>query len=72
MTLKLASDDYSSVDYIFSWLGHADLLLAIVKLIEDKFNADYDVNQVGVQAILLVEDSITFFKIFGCLYWNTL
>lgn len=62
MTLKLASDDYSSVDYIFSWLGHADLLLAIVKLIEDKFNADYDVNQVGVQAILLVEDSITFYS----------
>lgn len=62
MTLKIANDDWSSVDYIFSWLGHADLLLAIVKLIEDNFNADYDVNQVGVQAILLVEDSITFYS----------
>ncbi|MBN2747046.1 MAG: phosphoenolpyruvate synthase, partial [Bacteroidales bacterium] len=61
-TLKIASDDLSSVDYVFSWLGHADLLLAIVKLIEDKINADYDVNQVGVQAILLVEDSITFYS----------
>jgi CheY-like chemotaxis protein len=62
MTLKLASEDLSSVDYIFSWLGHADLLLAIVKLIEDKFNADYDVMEVGVQVILLVEDSITFYS----------
>lgn len=62
MTLKIESVDASTVDYIFSWLGHADLLLAIVKLIEDKFNADYDVNEIGVQAILLVEDSITFYS----------
>ena len=61
-SLKLAKDDLSSVDYVFSWLGHADLLLAIVKLVEDKFNAPYDVNEIGVQVILLVEDSITFYS----------
>ncbi len=49
-------------DYVFSWLGNADLLLAIIKLIEDKMNADYDINEIGVQAIILVEDSVRFYS----------
>ncbi|MEG1586669.1 MAG: phosphoenolpyruvate synthase, partial [Bacteroidales bacterium] len=54
---KLGSDDLSCIDYIFSWLGNTDLLLAIIKLIEDKMNVEQDVESVGVQVILLVEDS---------------
>lgn len=50
------------VDYIFSWLGNADLLLAIIKLIEDKMNAEHDILNIGVQGILLVEDSIRFYS----------
>ncbi len=50
------------IDYIFCWLGNADLLLAIIKLIEDKMNADHDILNVGVQGILLVEDSIRFYS----------
>ena len=50
------------VDYIFSWLGNADLLLAIIKLIEDKMNAENDILKIGVQGILLVEDSIRFYS----------
>ncbi len=50
------------VDYIFSWLGNADLLLAIIKLIEDKMNAEHDILKVGVQGVLLVEDSIRFYS----------
>ena len=38
---------------MFSWLGNVDLLLAIIKLLEDKMNADNDINGVGVQMILL-------------------
>ena len=56
------SEQYDSIDYIFSWLGNADILLAIIKLIEDKMNVEHDVNEVGVQAILLVEDSIRFYS----------
>ncbi len=56
--LKIEQEDLSSIDYVFSWLGNSDLLLAIIKLIEDKMNASHDVNEVGVQTILLVEDSI--------------
>ncbi len=49
-------------DYIFAWLGNTDLLMAIIKLIEDKMNADYDICEIGVQAIILVEDSVRFYS----------
>ncbi|MBN2274777.1 MAG: phosphoenolpyruvate synthase [Bacteroidales bacterium] len=60
VSLKLENEDLSAIDYVFCWLGNADLLLAIIKLIEDRRNADFDIQQVGVQAILIVEDSIRF------------
>ncbi|MCM1441018.1 MAG: phosphoenolpyruvate synthase, partial [Roseburia sp.] len=58
---RLAMQDLSHVDYVFSWLGNMDLLLAIIKLLEDKLNAD-DVTDVGVQMIMLVEDSVRFYS----------
>jgi hypothetical protein len=54
--------DLSAVDYVFSWLGNTDLLLAIIKLIEDKMNVDQDIDSVGVRTILLVEDSVRFYS----------
>ncbi len=62
VTLKVDQEDLSAIDYIFSWLGNADILLAIIKLIEDKMNVEHDVEEVGVQTILLVEDSIRFYS----------
>ena len=59
---RLANEDLSAIDYVFSWLGNAELLLAIIKLLEDKMNAPHDVESVGVQIILLVEDSIRFYS----------
>ena len=59
---RLANEDFSGIDYVFSWLGNVDLLLAIIKLLEDKMNADSDINGVGVQMILLVEDSVRFYS----------
>ena len=59
---RISNEDLSGVDYVFSWLGNADLLLAIIKLIEDKMNAEEDINSVGVQVILLVEVSIRFYS----------
>jgi hypothetical protein len=61
VNLKLTEKDLTAIDYVFSWLGNADILLAIIKLIEDKMNMPQDVKQ-GVQAILLVEDSIRFYS----------
>lgn len=59
---RLANEDLSAIDYVFSWLGNVDLLLAIIKLLEDRLNADRDINEVGVQLILLVEDSVRFYS----------
>ena len=59
---RIANEDLSAIDYVFSWLGNSELLLAIIKLIEDKMNAPDDTASVGVQIILLVEDSIRFYS----------
>ena len=61
VNIKLTEKDLSAIDYVFCWLGNANILLAIIKLIEDRMNVDNDVRQ-GVQAILLVEDSIRFYS----------
>lgn len=50
------------IDFVFSWHGNADLILAIIKMYEDIKNADNDILDVGVQAILLVEDSIRYYS----------
>ena len=59
---RLSQEDITGIDYVFSWLGNVDLLLAIIKLLEDRMNADNDVLDVGVQMILLVEDSVRFYS----------
>ena len=59
---RIGEQDHSGLDYIFSWHGNTDLIIGIIKLIEDKMNADEDILQGGVQAILLVEDSIRFYS----------
>ena len=53
--------DLSIFEYVFCWLGNTDLLLTIIKLVEDKMNLDHDIGE-GVQMILLVEDSIRFYS----------
>lgn len=58
---RLAMENTDNADYVFSWLGNMDLLLAIIKLLEDRMNAD-DITDVGVQMILLVEDSVRFYS----------
>ncbi len=60
VSLRLEGEDLSAIDYVFCWLGDASLILAIIKLIEDKMNADYDIENIGVQAIILVENSIRY------------
>lgn len=64
VSVRLQKEDLSAIDYVFCWLGNADLLLAIIKLIEDRMNADHDILQVGVQAIILVEDSVRYYSAF--------
>lgn len=62
ISIKLRDEDTSAIDYVFCWLGNADILVAIIKLIEDEMNAKHDILEVGVQCILLVEDSIRYYS----------
>ena len=62
ITKRMQNEDLSIFEYVFCWLGNTDLLLSIIKLIEDKMNLEHDINEVGVQMILLVEDSIRFYS----------
>ena len=59
---RIEEQDRSGLDYLFSWHGNTELIIAIIKLIEDKMNAEEDILNGGVQAILLVEDSIRFYS----------
>ena len=64
VSLRLEGEDLSAIDYVFCWLGDASLILAIIKLIEDKMNAEYDIENIGVQAIILVENSIRYISLY--------
>ena len=59
---RIADEDLAGVDYVFSWLGDVDLILAIIKLIEDRMNAENDILNIGVRCIIVVEDSIRFYS----------
>ena len=62
ITKRMQDEDLSIFDYVFCWLGNTNLILSIIKLIEDKMNIDHDIREAGVQMILLVEDSIRFYS----------
>ena len=58
---RMADEDMSAFEYVFCWLGNTELLLSIIKLIEDKMNLEHDL-EAGVQMILLVEDNVRFYS----------
>ena len=62
ITRRIENEDLSMFDYVFCWLGNTNLIMSIIKLMEDKMNLEHDVAAAGVQMILLVEDSIRFYS----------
>ncbi len=62
ITRRMVNEDLSIFEYVFCWLGNTNLILSIIKLIEDKMNLEHDIEEAGVQMILLVEDSIRFYS----------
>ena len=62
ITRRMENEDLSIFDYVFCWLGNTNLILSIIKLIEDKMNIEHDIQEAGVQMILLVEDGIRFYS----------
>ena len=44
ITKRMENEDLSIFDYVFCWLGNTNLILSIIKLIEDKMNLEHDIN----------------------------
>ncbi len=59
---KLENEKVTAIDFVFHWNGNLDIFLAIIKLVEDRMNAENDINKIGIKAILLVEDSLRFYS----------
>ena len=62
ITKRIENEDMTAFDYVFCWLGNTNLILSIIKLIEDQMNIEHDIKEAGVQMILLVEDNIRFYS----------
>ena len=56
--------DVSALDRIYLWQGDVRILLAIVNDVEDRLNVAHDTGEMGVQAIILIEDSVRFYSSF--------
>ncbi len=54
---------FSELERVFIWQGDARILLAMVKLWEDKVNVESD-SSLGVPVLLVVEDSVRFYSSF--------
>ena len=59
---RIKQHDRSDIDYFFNWNNSTDLIIAIIKLIEDRLNAPHDILEEGVRAIMLVEDSVRYYS----------
>ena len=62
ITRRIQDEDLTVFEYVFCWLGNTELLLTIIKLIEDKMNLEHDIRVAGVQMILVVEDGIRMYS----------
>src|SRR5436190_522736 len=58
------ADDASPIDRVFLWQGDVRLVPAIVKYVEDRRNVAHDTGEVGVQAILVIEDNVRYYSSF--------
>jgi CheY-like chemotaxis protein len=67
-----ARTDMSRIDRAFLWQGDARILLAITKYVEDQLNVAHDTASVGVQVIILIEDSVRYYSSFLPLIYSEL
>lgn len=59
---RIQDHDTSAIDWFFCWNNSTDLIIAIIKLFEDRMNAEHDILEEGVRAILLIEDSVRYYS----------
>ena len=61
---KINISKFQFIDNVFLWTGNPALFLAMIKSVEDMWNAPFDTKEGGISVILLVEDSINFYSIY--------
>ncbi len=62
-----------ALDGVFLWTGDAAILLAIIKVTEDRLNIDIDIDIADVRVIIVVEDTVRYYsKFMGVLYYGIL
>ena len=54
--------DRSSIDRLYVWSGNSDLLLALIKNLEDRMNVAHDTQRARVRVIIIVEDSPIYYS----------
>ena len=59
---RIGQREDSLIDYVFCWDNNTDVIIAIIKLLEDSLNADHDILEMGARAILLIEDSVRYYS----------
>lgn len=69
---ELKTESHDVVDYIFTWQGNPNILLAMVKLVEDRMNAPDDTRSAGVQVVILVEDSVRYYSTYLPMIYTSL
>lgn len=62
----------SSIDKIFVFSGNSDIILAIIKIVEDMINIDHDIEHGQVRAIIVIEDTIQYYSLFLPLIYREL
>lgn len=69
---RMREQKFEGIDRPFLWLGDVKILLAIIKLLEDRANLENDMRVAGVQTILLIEDSVRFYSAYLPLIYSEL
>lgn len=59
---RISERDTTCIDYVFCSDNNTDVIIAIIKLLEDSLNAEHDILDMGVRAILLIEDSVRYYS----------
>jgi len=65
-------NNLEGIDRAFIWHGDSNIFTAIVKYIEDGWNAPRDILKGGARAIIVVEDSPKFYSIFLPMLYNVI
>jgi len=61
--------DPKAIDDFFLWSGDIQILLAVIKCVEDRHNVDHDIRSGNVRVIIMIEDSPQYYASFlGVLY----